>query len=297
LKIEVLIQFGAAVSGIVILAMKSAFLPLICLSLGWPALAQLAPPNAAGVTLGQIHLIVKDVEAERRFFIDMMGGVPVENDKISMIQLPGVFVILSQGDPSGPSAGSIVNHFGVVIKDVAAYTAKWEANHLTIDHVENPKGGYVHSPSGLRIEFYEDPSLSTPIAMNHFHLFMAPERIPEVQAWYVNVFGGKASQRYCTSCLTHKRLIETVDLPGTNFSLAPLSPSNSSGPPVPTKGRQIDHIGFEVKNLKAFVEKAEANGIKFDEPYRASKSSAKVHIAFLTDPWGTRIELTEGLAP
>ena len=277
--------------------MKSALLALIFLSTGWPALAQLAPPNASGVTLGQIHLIVKDADAERRFFIDMMGGIPVEIDKIAMIQFPGVFVILSQGDPTGPSAGSIVNHFGVVLKDVAAYTTKWEANHLVIDHAENPKAGYVHSPSGLRIEFYEDPSLSTPIAMNHFHFFMAPERIPEMQAWYVNVFGGKPSQRYCTSCLTHKRLIETVDLPGTNFSLAPLSPSNSSGPPVPTKGRQIDHIGFEVKNLKAFVEKAEANGIKFDEPYRASKGSAKVHIAFLTDPWGTRIELTEGLAP
>lgn len=276
--------------------MKSAFLPLIFLCAGWPALAQLAPPNAAGVTLGQIHLIVKDVDAERRFFIDMMGGVPVENEKIPMIQLPGVFLILSQGDPTGPSAGSIVNHFGVVIKDVDAYRTKWEANHLVMDRVENPKGGYVHSPSGLRIEFFEDPSLSTPIAMNHFHLFMDPAKIPEVQAWYVKVFGGKASQRYCTSCLTHKRLIETVDLPGTNFSLAPL-PASSPGTPVPTKGRQIDHIGFEVKNLKAFVEKAEAKGIKFDEPYRAAKSSAKVHIAFLTDPWGTRIELTEGLAP
>ena len=277
--------------------MKSAFLPLVFLSMGWPALAQLAPPNAAGVTLGQIHLIVKDVEAERRFFIDMMDGVPVENDKISMIRLPGVFVIISQGDPSGPSAGSTINHFGVVLKDVDAYRTRWEANHLVIDQAQNPKAGYVHSPSGLRIEFYEDPSLSTPLAMNHFHFFMAPERIPEMQAWYVKVFGAKPSQRYCTSCLTHKRLIETLDLPGTNFSLAPLSPTNSSGPPVPTKGRQIDHIGFEVKNLKAFVEKVEANGVKFDEPYRASKSSTKVHIAFLTDPWGTRIELTEGLAP
>jgi len=277
--------------------MKSAFLSLFFLSVAWPALAQLAPVNDAGVTLGHIHLIVKDVEAERRFFIDMMGGVAVENGKISMVQLPGVYVIMTQGDPAGPSAGSTINHFGVVIKDVAAYTAKWEANHLTIDHVENPKGGYVHSPSGLRIEFFEDPNLNTPIAMNHFHFFMPPERIPEMQAWYVKMFGAKPSQRYCTSCLTHKRLIETLDLPGTNFSLAPVTPANSSGPLVPTKGRQIDHMGFEVKNLKAFVEKAEANGVKFDEPYRSSKNSAKVHVAFLTDPWGTRIELTEGLVP
>lgn len=277
--------------------MKVPLLSLMFLSLGSPIYAQLVAPNAAGVTLGHVHLIVKDVDAERRFFIDMMGGIPVENEKISMIKFPGVFVIISQGDPTGPSAGSIVNHFGVTLKDVAAFTSKWEANHLVIDHAENPKAGYVHSPSGLRIEFYEDTSQGAPIAMNHIHSFMAPDSVGEMKAWYVKVFGGQPSQRYCTSCLTHKRLIETVDLPGTNLSLAPLSPSNSSGPPVPTKGRQIDHIGFEVKNLKAFVEKAEASGIKFDEPYRASTSSTKVHIAFLTDPWGTRIELTEGLAP
>lgn len=277
--------------------MRSTILPLLFLAAGWPALAQLAPPNAAGVTLGQIHLIVKDVDAERRFFIDMLDGVPVENGKVSMIQLPGVYVIIAQGEPTGPSAGSTINHFGIVLKDTAAYTTRWEANHLTIDHVENPKGGYVHSPSGLRIEFFEDPSLSTPLAMNHFHFFMPPERIPEMQAWYAKVLGAKPSQRYCTSCLTHKRLIETLDLPGTNFSLAPFSPNNSPGPTMPTKGRQIDHIGFEVKNLKAFVETAEANGVKFDEAYRASKNSAKVHIAYLTDPWGTRIELTEGLVP
>jgi len=45
------------------------------------------------------------------------------------------------------------------------------------------------------------------------------------------------------------------------------------------------------------VERVEANGTKFDESYRVSRNSAKVHTAFLTDPWGTRIELTEGLTP
>jgi len=59
--------------------------------LALPLRAQLAAPNAAGVGLGQIHLIVKDVAAERRFFIEMMGGTPVDNEKISMIQFPGVF--------------------------------------------------------------------------------------------------------------------------------------------------------------------------------------------------------------
>ncbi|PWU09118.1 MAG: hypothetical protein C5B51_06750 [Terriglobia bacterium] len=278
--------------------MKSSFLVLVAVLIGLPAQAQLAAPNAAGVALGHIHLSVKDVEAERRFFIDMMGGTPVENEKISMIQFPGVFLVITRGDPVVSSPGSTLNHFGVVLKDVTAYSTKWEANHVIIDHAENPKAGYVHAPSGIRIEFFEDASLSVPIAMNHVHFYSSPEKVREIQAWYVSLFGGQASERYCTSCLpVHRRLMQTVDIPGTNFSLGVLAQANSTATPVPSKGGQIDHIGFEVKNLKAFVERAEANGTKFDQSYRVSTNSAKVHTAFLTDPWGTRIELTEGLAP
>jgi catechol-2,3-dioxygenase len=71
--------------------MKLPRLVLAPLLIALPLRAQLAAPNAAGVALGQIHLIVKDVAAERRFFIEMMGGTPVDNEKISMIQFPGVF--------------------------------------------------------------------------------------------------------------------------------------------------------------------------------------------------------------
>jgi extradiol dioxygenase family protein len=56
----------------------------------------------------------------------------------------------------------------------------------------------------------------------------------------------------------------------------------------------LDHIGFEVRNLAAFCKKLEANGVKFDIPY--AKQSSGIASAFLTDPWGTYIELTEGLS-
>src|SRR5215472_15299193 len=120
------------------------------------------------------------------------------------------------------------------------------------------------------------------------HLNTSPEEVPQIQAWYAGLFGGQASQRYCTSCLpVHRRLMQTVDIPGTNLSLGVLSQANSAAKRIPSKGGPIDHIGLEVKNLKAFVEKAEANGTKFDESYRVSTNSARVHTAFLTDPWGT----------
>jgi catechol 2,3-dioxygenase-like lactoylglutathione lyase family enzyme len=56
----------------------------------------------------------------------------------------------------------------------------------------------------------------------------------------------------------------------------------------------MDHIGFEVKNLEAFCKKLDAQGIKFDSPYRKFPA-AGIAVAFLTDPEGAYIELTEGL--
>ena len=60
---------------------------------------------------------------------------------------------------------------------------------------------------------------------------------------------------------------------------------------APTRGRMLDHVGFEVRDLAAFCRRLEADGVKFDSPIK--KDSAGVATARLTDPWGTSIELTE----
>jgi hypothetical protein len=48
-----------------------------------------------------------------------------------------------------------------------------------------------------------------------------------------------------------------------------------------------------VRNLEAFCKQLEARGVKLDVPYRDVPNLA-LKIAFLTDPNGTYIELTEG---
>jgi len=62
---------------------------------------------------------------------------------------------------------------------------------------------------------------------------------------------------------------------------------------VATKGRVIDHIGFEIKDLASFVKQLEAKGIKFDVPFREVPAIG-LKIAYITDPQGVYIELTEG---
>jgi catechol 2,3-dioxygenase-like lactoylglutathione lyase family enzyme len=58
-----------------------------------------------------------------------------------------------------------------------------------------------------------------------------------------------------------------------------------------TRGRVLDHIGFDVKDHAAFVKKIEGEGIKLDEPVR--KSASGNTITYITDPWGTRVEIVE----
>jgi catechol 2,3-dioxygenase-like lactoylglutathione lyase family enzyme len=85
-------------------------------------------------------------------------------------------------------------------------------------------------------------------------------------------------------------MIETVDMPGTNLSFSP------SERRLPTLGRAVDHISFDVEDLDAVVRTLEARGITLDGRVRQLPGTT-VQSVFLTDPWGTRIELTEGLAP
>jgi catechol 2,3-dioxygenase-like lactoylglutathione lyase family enzyme len=77
-------------------------------------------------------------------------------------------------------------------------------------------------------------------------------------------------------------------LSGVNFRF-----SKQDSKAEPTKGRALDHIGFEIKNLEAFCKKLEADGIKLDTAYSVREGG--LGLAFITDPMGTRIELNEGL--
>ena len=63
-------------------------------------------------------------------------------------------------------------------------------------------------------------------------------------------------------------------------------------PTVGTKGRILDHIGFDVNDLDAFLKKAAAAGVTPVVPATKNPTSG-VSLAFIADPWGTYIELNQ----
>jgi predicted enzyme related to lactoylglutathione lyase len=120
-----------------------------------------------------------------------------------------------------------------------------------------------------------------PIRHEHVHWFVAESAIPEVQAWYVKHFGAKAGLR---------NEAPVADIPGAQLRF-----NKSATPTVTTKGRILEHIGYDVTDLRATLKRLEAAGVKIDRPYSQNPSGDA--LAFIYDPWGTYIELNERKNP
>ena len=248
------------------------------------AWAQLAPPNDAGVTMGHVHLMVQDVEAGKKFWT-AMGGVPGKLGANEVFKFPGVLILIRKSDATAGSVGSVVGHIGFHVPNTMEAMAKWKAAGLKTEAGNNPGQGFVYTPDDLtRVEILEDKAQTTPIAFHHVHFFVADpagaSTVLEMQSWYVKMFGAKPGKR---------AQFDAADLPGVNLTF-----SKSDTPTVGTKGRMLDHIGFEIKDLEAYCKKAEAGGQKFDMPF-TKRPELGISLAFITDPWGTYIELNEGL--
>lgn len=263
----------------------------------FPTFAQLAQPNAAGVAMGHLHYHVRDVEANRQFWLKL-GGQRVEVNGTEAIRFPGVLVFLTQAESTGGTEGSVLNHVAFRVPSLAQVTAAGLEVQPTAGF---PGVASTFTPEGERIELFEDAAtnltftqdsgyhdttaerhnrpVGVPIAFHHIHMYVPEDQVLEVKGWYVRVFGGVPGKR---------SNYDAVDIPGMNL--------NISGPPrgsAPTRGRMLDHIGMEITGLEMFCAKLTSMGVKFDIPY--SRVSAGLATATFTDPWGTTIELTEGL--
>jgi len=248
-----------------------------------PGMAEQANPNALGISTLQVHLLVRDIDSNRKFFVSI-GGTSIHNapQMLEMIRFPGAIVVLQKGQPSAGSVGSVLDHVGLAVKNMEDAVAQWEKAGIVIEPGIRPTQKWLTSPDGVRLEMNEDATLTTPIAWHHLHYF-SPESA-EMRVWYEKNFGAESDRP--AQLDTSGRMFEVDRLPGTRLNLTKIQST-----PAPTRGRAIDHIGFEVKNLREFCRRLEKAGAKFDKPYQTGSDFAS---ALLTDPWGTSIELTDG---
>jgi catechol 2,3-dioxygenase-like lactoylglutathione lyase family enzyme len=244
------------------------------------AAAQPAPVNEIGVTMGHWHIASKDVEANKKLFLAMGGKLYMPGGN-PLIMFPGVYINLNLGTEKGDGAtqGSVVNHVGFIVDNVQQRVAQWKAAGVAVLPGGNGRldQAYVVTPDGVRIEILEDKAQSVPVRNEHIHLSLPAAEVPKAQAWYAKTFGGKAETR---------NNAPVVNLPGVQIRFA-----TAEAKQAPTRGRVLDHIGFDVRDHKAFVAKIQAEGVKLDDEPRTNPNGNT--IVYLTDPWGTRIEIVQ----
>jgi len=257
-----------------------ALLVALTLAAGTTAAAQPAPFNEVGLTMGHWHLISKDVEANKKLFLAMGGKLYMPGGN-PLIMFPGLYINLNLQSETGDggTVGSVVNHVGFIVDNVQQRVGEWRAAGVTVlpGNDNRLDQAFVVTPDGVRMEIQEDKTQSMPIRNAHVHLSLTAVDVPKAQAWYAKTFGGKPGIRNDAP---------VVDLPGVQIRFATATTKQ-----LPTRGRILDHIGFDVRDHAAFVKRLEAEGIRLDQP--VSKSAAGNTITYITDPWGTRIEIVQ----
>jgi catechol 2,3-dioxygenase-like lactoylglutathione lyase family enzyme len=265
------------------------------------ATAQLAAAAEGPIVYGHHHVNATSPAAHKKFWADTLGGtvITVGPEKREIIRMPNVLIFMREQAAKGGSKGTTADHIGLSVPNLQQTLDKVKANGFRVVTAEespasyNVKGeiaspggavqlAFILGPDDVKVELLETRTQPEPIKLHHLHFF--GEQNAAMRDWYVKVFGAASQPGGANAAFL------SATLPGVRLQFSP-----SATPVVATAGRAVDHIGFEVKGLEAFLKKLDEQGIKPSVTLRQVPALNNLSIAFIVDPWGTNIELTEGL--
>jgi catechol 2,3-dioxygenase-like lactoylglutathione lyase family enzyme len=262
-----------------------------------PVRAEAQLTAGAPIVYGHLHLNPTNIPETKKFWADALGGsvIAIGTDKLEVIRFPGALVFWRANQAAkGGSRGSTADHIGFSVPSLAPVLQRVRANGFRVVSAEEAQPtdvvqdgivtrgaarlAFLMGPDDAKVELVEQPKQALPIQMHHMHLFSHQNR--EMRDWYAKIFNATPREG---------SVFVSAVLPGVTMNFSP-----AMAPAAATAGRVYDHFGFEVKNLEEFCRQLEAQGIKFTVSYRRI-AAIDTAIAIFTDPWGTTIELSEGL--
>src|SRR5229473_1417427 len=120
-------------------SLVSALLVLVSAS---EASAQLVAAKDGPIVYGHHHLNTTNMEAEKKFFVETLGGslVKIGTNNTEIVEFPGVLIFFrSTPAPTGGTRGTTVNHIGFSVANLRQVVDKVKANgFLMITTTEAP---------------------------------------------------------------------------------------------------------------------------------------------------------------
>lgn len=255
----------------------------------------------APVVAGHYHLNVTSVEDHMRFWVETLGGTRLRLGDLDVVRFPDIYLFLDVRPPDGPTRGTPFDHIGFAVPDVPTVAARAVESGYALTVGREPGPGqtaspptagnygmfaYLLGPDGVKVELVTNSAPDAP-PITHHHVHFTNKEFVEMQQWYMKALDATLRPGQTDFFIG-------ADLPGVGYMLNFFrwEPAEDL---TGTAGRAVDHIGFEVRNLPAFLGMLAEKGIPLTEPYGRMPGLDAVATATITDPWGTRIELTEGL--
>jgi hypothetical protein len=231
-----------------------------------PIFAQLPTPNAAGVTAGHHIFTVKDLDATNKFW-HALGAGDGELGPLKLIKFPGALLYIPRaGSPTGGTEGSTIDYLGFKVKDLKATLASLDAIGYKPMAGATATQAFVMGPDTVKVKLTEDKGLATQVTADEIHMV-----VPKAAAdWYAKYFGGP-------------------NIPGARLTF-----SEPTSPVVGTQGRAFGTMGLEVKDLQTTYDKLKDSGAQIAGNINTAKGFP-LAVFVITDPWGTRIEISQGL--
>ena len=258
------------------------------------------PATAANpVVFAHVHLTVKDIAATKTLWVGGLNGTAVTVGTTEAVTFPGLLVLLHKGAPKGGTTGSTVSIIALEVKDLGAtvkalkvakvkMVTREETNNIytVADDIatipdQHTVSAVAQTPDEVSVRLIENKQATAPIAFRHIHF--APPTVNDAIDWYAWAFSAKVGNRGFG--------FESLDLgkraSALMFTMAP-------GKVVGTDGRSLSRIGFEVRGAALLAKKLQGMGGTIVKPFGKSADIGAASVV-VSDPWGTLIELTEGL--
>lgn len=271
---------------------RTAALAALCtLVLASNAWAQLNKAKDHRIVFGHLHVHPTDKDAHKKFWVDTLGGTFTRVGTTQSAIFPDGLIewespVWGTTAPAGGTTNTTVDHVAFSVSDLRATLDRVRAGGYAIvprserAPSSSAPNAFAMGPDGFLVELIEAKGQATAMAMHHIHF--AASHVSDMEAWYVTLLSATRGSR--------GTVVESA-IPGSGLVFSP-----ASSPVVGTKGRVLDHIGFEIRDLDAFIKQLEGTGLKTERVVKTKLPViGEITIAYLTDPWGTYIELSEGL--
>src|SRR5262245_41664339 len=218
-------QTGIARGGDLVRTMLRATLvgSVMCVGAAVPAHAQLKAAGTIPIVYGHHHINTPDIAGQERFWIEGMGGVSFKlgTSPSDRIKFTNVIVQLTPGKISGGSGGSTADHLAFFVEKMDPLIAHLKGMGYSAEPMkaEGQPGVFVMAPDNVKVYLFERAGVGSLPAFDHVHL-MVPD-VDAARAWYQKYFS-----------------LTTLPVGAVLFTHSP-------APLAPSKGRALDHVGFE----------------------------------------------------